>query len=60
MKITKYQFQSIPFEIDEDVEVIPTPGHVNEATSVVVKNTQMGTVAITGQWCRVKQCFIRM
>ncbi|CAG5125554.1 unnamed protein product [Candidula unifasciata] len=40
--------QGIPYEIDDDVEIWPTPGHTGSDVSVVVKNTNLGTVAITG------------
>ncbi|KAL3846788.1 hypothetical protein ACJMK2_017746 [Sinanodonta woodiana] len=40
--------QGIPYEIDEFVEVTPTPGHTGSDVSVIVKKTSKGTVAITG------------
>ncbi|XP_005103855.1 metallo-beta-lactamase domain-containing protein 1 [Aplysia californica] len=40
--------EGIPYEIDEDVEVWPTPGHTGNDVSVVVKNTNLGTVAVVG------------
>ena len=40
--------QGIPYEIDDDVEVLPTPGHTGADVTVVVRNTKVGTVAITG------------
>lgn len=40
--------EGIPYEIDDDVEVVPTPGHTGADVSVVVKGTAYGTVAITG------------
>ena len=42
-------FQDIPFEIDDDVEVVPTPGMCPMAVAVVASNTQVGTVAIAGK-----------
>lgn len=46
---TSHDFnQGIPYEIDDDIEVIPTPGHTGSDVSVVVRNTDLGTVAITG------------
>ncbi|XP_061194177.1 metallo-beta-lactamase domain-containing protein 1-like [Saccostrea echinata] len=38
----------IPYEIDDDVEVVPTPGHTGSDISVIVSNTGLGTVAVTG------------
>lgn len=38
----------IPYEIDDDVEVVPTPGHTGADISVIVSNTGLGTVAVTG------------
>ncbi|XP_048747316.1 metallo-beta-lactamase domain-containing protein 1-like [Ostrea edulis] len=38
----------IPYEIDDDVEVVPTPGHTGTDISVIVSNTDLGTVAVTG------------
>ncbi|XP_060557950.1 metallo-beta-lactamase domain-containing protein 1-like isoform X2 [Ruditapes philippinarum] len=40
--------EGIPYEIDDDVEVIATPGHTGSDVSVIVRNTKKGTVAITG------------
>nr|XP_022288256.1 metallo-beta-lactamase domain-containing protein 1-like [Crassostrea virginica] len=40
--------QGIPYEIDEDVEVVSTPSQSGSDVSVVVKNTPLGTVAVTG------------
>ncbi|XP_046342146.2 metallo-beta-lactamase domain-containing protein 1-like isoform X2 [Haliotis rufescens] len=40
--------EGIPYEIDEHVEVVPTPGHTGSDVSVIVKNTALGTVAVTG------------
>ncbi|PVD18606.1 hypothetical protein C0Q70_21156 [Pomacea canaliculata] len=40
--------QGIPFEIDDFVEIWPTPGHTGADVSVVVRGTQLGTVAVTG------------
>lgn len=40
--------QGIPYEIDEDVEVVSTPGHTGTDVSVIVRNTKQGTVAVTG------------
>ncbi|KAJ8310280.1 hypothetical protein KUTeg_012145 [Tegillarca granosa] len=47
--------QGIPYEIDDYVEVIPTPGHTGSDVSVLVRNTDIGgTVAITGD---LFECF---
>lgn len=40
--------QGIPYEIDEDVEVVSTPSQSGSDVSVIVKNTPLGTVAVTG------------
>jgi glyoxylase-like metal-dependent hydrolase (beta-lactamase superfamily II) len=40
--------QGIPYEIDDDVEVVPTPGHTGADISVIVSNTELGTVAVAG------------
>lgn len=40
--------RGIPYEIDDDVEVVPTAGHTASDVSVIVRNTKHGTVAITG------------
>ena len=39
----------IPYEIDDDVEVIATPGHTPECVSLVVRNSQLGTVVLSGK-----------
>lgn len=40
--------QGIPYEIDDEVEVVSTPGQSGSDVSVLVKNTALGTVAVTG------------
>lgn len=40
--------QGIPYEINEDIEVIATPGHTATDVSVLVRNTSNGIVAVTG------------
>ncbi|XP_053404173.1 metallo-beta-lactamase domain-containing protein 1-like isoform X1 [Mercenaria mercenaria] len=40
--------KGIPYEIDDDIEVVATPGHTGSDVSVIVKNTKQGTVAVTG------------
>lgn len=40
--------QGYPYEIDDHVEVIPTPGHTGADVSVIVSGTKYGRVAITG------------
>jgi len=40
--------EGIPYEIDNYVEVWPTPGHTGQDVSVVVKKTSFGTVAVVG------------
>nr|CAB3263667.1 metallo-beta-lactamase domain-containing protein 1-like [Phallusia mammillata] len=36
------------YKITDSVTVIPTPGHTNHDVSVVVKNTELGTVVVAG------------
>ena len=40
--------QGIPFVLDKQVEVIPTPGHTGSDVSVIVKDTAIGTIVIAG------------
>ncbi|GFO48912.1 metallo-beta-lactamase domain-containing protein 1 [Plakobranchus ocellatus] len=40
--------RGIPYEIDEEIEVWPTPGHTCEDVSVVAKKTNLGTVVAAG------------
>lgn len=40
--------KGIPYEIDDDVEVVSTPGHTSSDVSVIVRGTKHGTVAVTG------------
>ncbi|XP_048747313.1 metallo-beta-lactamase domain-containing protein 1-like [Ostrea edulis] len=40
--------QGIPYEIDDDVEVVSTPGQSGSDVSVLVRNTPLGTVAVAG------------
>lgn len=42
--------QGIPYEIDDFIEVIPTPGHTGRDVSVIVRGTDKGTIAITGDF----------
>uniref|UniRef100_A0A8C4RNL6 Metallo-beta-lactamase domain-containing protein 1 n=1 Tax=Erpetoichthys calabaricus TaxID=27687 RepID=A0A8C4RNL6_ERPCA len=37
-----------PFIIDQHVEILPTPGHTGSDTSVLVRGTELGTVAVVG------------
>jgi len=37
-----------PFIIDEDVKVVPTPGHTLADVSVLVNTKDKGLVAVTG------------
>ena len=47
-KILPNYLQGIPYEINEDIEVVATPGHTITDVSVIVRNTANGIVAITG------------
>ncbi|KAI8767967.1 metallo-beta-lactamase domain-containing protein 1 isoform X2, partial [Biomphalaria glabrata] len=38
----------MPFNIDEDVEIWPTPGHTGNDVSVVVKKANLGVLAGVG------------
>ncbi|XP_074657754.1 metallo-beta-lactamase domain-containing protein 1-like isoform X2 [Tubulanus polymorphus] len=51
-----FRHQDIPFEIDDDlVQVIPTPGHTESCVSVVVKDTNLGTVVVAGDLFEKKE-----
>ena len=39
----------IPYEIDDDLEVIATTGHTPECVSLIVRNSQLGTVVLSGK-----------
>lgn len=46
-----HDFEKEPFRLDENVEVIATPGHTNTCITLIAKNTNLenhGTVAIVG------------
>ena len=45
-----FDFQGIPYEINEDIEVVATPGHTATDVSVLVRNTSNGIVAVTGEF----------
>lgn len=38
----------MPFQIDEGIQVIATPGHTADDISVVVQTENLGTVVIAG------------
>ncbi|XP_076435410.1 metallo-beta-lactamase domain-containing protein 1-like isoform X2 [Babylonia areolata] len=40
--------EGIPYEIDDYVEIWPTPGHTGSDVSVIVKGTKLGVVAVAG------------
>lgn len=40
--------QSIPFEIDDHVQLLPTPGLSSSSLTVVVSETNLGVVAVAG------------
>ena len=42
-------FQGIPYEIDDFVEIWPTPGHTGADVSVIVRGTKHGVVAVVGR-----------
>ena len=46
----------IPYEIDDDVEVIATPGHTPECVSLIVRNSQLGTVVLSGKISFYPRC----
>lgn len=51
-----HNFQSgATFAVKDDVEVIPTPGHTSEDISHIVKNTQLGTIAVVGDLFHSKE-----
>lgn len=37
-----------PYEIEDNIDVISTPGHMNHDVSVIVRNTPHGTIVIAG------------
>lgn len=39
-----------PFIIDEDVKVVPTPGHTLADVTVLVNAKDKGLIAVTGTW----------
>jgi glyoxylase-like metal-dependent hydrolase (beta-lactamase superfamily II) len=41
-------FSGGPFIIDEDVKVVPTPGHTLADVSVLVNTKDRGLVSVTG------------
>ena len=46
----------IQYEIDDDVEVIATPGHTPECVSLIVWNSQLGTVVLSGKISFYPRC----
>ena len=46
----------IPYEIYDDVEVIATPGHTPECVSLIVRNSQLGTVVLSGKISFYPRC----
>ena len=42
--------QDIPYEIDDDLEVIATPGLFPHVVSVMCRDTPVGVVAIAGKY----------
>ena len=46
----------IPYEIDDDVEVIATPGHTPECVSLIVRNSQLGTVVLSAKISFYPRC----
>ena len=48
--LTFLMLQGIPYEINEDIEVVATPGHTATDVSVIVRNTANGIVAVTGMY----------
>ncbi|KAK7486924.1 hypothetical protein BaRGS_00021895 [Batillaria attramentaria] len=47
--------RGIPYEIDDFVEIWPTPGHTGADVSVIVRDTAHGTVAVTGDLFECKE-----
>lgn len=47
-KYTIHDFDQQPYKINEDIEVRATPGHTNECVTVILKHSELGIVAITG------------
>lgn len=38
----------VPYILNSDIEVIHTPGHTGNDISVIVRNTPLGTIVVTG------------
>ncbi len=49
INLTYTKCVGLPFQIDEGITVIPTPGHTADDVSVVIKTEDMGTVVIAGK-----------
>jgi glyoxylase-like metal-dependent hydrolase (beta-lactamase superfamily II) len=47
-----------PFIIDEDVKVVPTPGHTLTDVSVLVNTKDKGLVAVTGMCLGMRKCIL--
>ncbi|XP_076045119.1 metallo-beta-lactamase domain-containing protein 1-like isoform X2 [Oratosquilla oratoria] len=45
-----------PYKIDENVEVLPTPGHTTADVSVVVRTQDMGTVVVAELHAELHSC----
>jgi len=43
-------YQGIPYEIDDDVEVVSTPGHTGSDVSVLVTTESQGVIAVAGSY----------
>lgn len=44
-----HQFdKGIAYEIDENLDIVPTPGHTEREVTVVIRGTNKGTIAVTG------------
>lgn len=58
--------EGIPHRIEENIEVISTPGHTPQDVSVVVRGTERGTVVVCGDlfeceddensWKKLSEC----
>lgn len=54
-----HDFEKEPYVLDEDIEIIGTPGHTNTCISLIVRNSNLennATVAIVGDLFEKEDC----
>jgi len=42
-------FLGEPYIVDEDIKIVPTPGHTNADVTVLVRTVNLGIVAVVGK-----------